>query len=249
MNAMPIRAAFSTIGRFLAKHAPEILIGLGIAGTGAAIALTAKAAPKANDHIKQAEKAKGDVLTPVEKVKATWKDYAPAVAAEAASVACIIAGGSVQHRRNISLAAAYALVNSAAGEYLENVGDKKAKDICDSIAKAKVAKAEPKLEKVNDIPEGKILYIESVTGQPFVSDDETIKGVINTLNYQLNRYEAVTLNDLLYEFDLVNSSIGEDFGWVRDKGLIDISYSYAPDSKGRPCKVLKYNTKPDYLWN
>ena len=64
----------------MAKHSPEILTGIGIAGMIATTVLAVKATPKALEYIDTATYEKEEPLTPVETVKACWKCY----------IACII---------------------------------------------------------------------------------------------------------------------------------------------------------------
>ena len=85
---MDIKKMRSTVINAVSEKSPEILIGFGLAGniTGETIN-----------------------ITKIDKVKLTWKCYAPAAVGYCASAACIIGAQSVNAKRNAVLAGAYKL--------------------------------------------------------------------------------------------------------------------------------------------
>ena len=60
------------------KHAPQILVGLGVAGSIAATVFAVKATPKAIKLVEERkEKENKEHLTPLETIETTWKCYVP----------------------------------------------------------------------------------------------------------------------------------------------------------------------------
>lgn len=235
---------------FMAKHSPEILIGVGITGMLTSVVLGIKATPKAIRLIKDAEEEKGEELTKLETVKACWKCYIPVVATAAVSTACLIGANSVHTRRNAALATAYNLSTTALAEYsekvIETIGEKKEEAIRGQINKDKLDKNP--VEKTNVIITGKgnTLCCDVLFGRYFESDIDKIKRAIAELNCQLLYNNYVSLNDFYDELDLDHIDIGDDLGWSIEQGKIDVDFGSQIASDGRPCITLEYNIAPKY---
>ena len=247
----------------LKKHSPEILTGIGIAGMVTTVILAVKATPKAMILIEHAGYEKGSnedpcmdmeytSLTKIEMVKVAWKPYVPAVITGVCSIACIIGASSVNVRRNAALATAYTISETALKEYkdkvLETIGEKKEKNVRDSIAQDKVDR-DPVLKKEIIVTKtGDTLCYDAMSGRYFKSDMETLKRVENELNRRLLEDGFVCLNDL---YDLIGGDmdpirIGDDLGWDSRTGLINLSFSSILASDGTPCLVVDFSVAPTY---
>ena len=139
---------FHKVGLQLKKHSPEILIVAGVIGTVTSAVMACKATTKVNTIL---SKAKEDIdiihnaaehpetLSEEYTVEDSKKDlaivytrtgvelfklYAPAVALGAISLASIITSNGILHKRNASLAAAYALVDRGFKEYRGRVKER-----------------------------------------------------------------------------------------------------------------------------
>ena len=77
----------------MAKHSPEILTGIGIAGMVTTTIMAVKATPKAMKLLEEEQQRHDEPLTKTETVKAAWKPYIPAAVTGAISVACLVGGG------------------------------------------------------------------------------------------------------------------------------------------------------------
>lgn len=136
---------FNRAGLQIKKHSPEILMVAGIAGTVASTVLACKATTKVSailDETKETttiinegmkngnvngkeytqEDGKKDLTivyaqTGIKLVKL----YAPAVILGALSITSIVAGHNILKKRNIALAAAYAVVDKGFKDYRKNV--------------------------------------------------------------------------------------------------------------------------------
>lgn len=139
-----ITRALCKAGLYLKKHSPEILMGIGAAGTVASAVLACKATLKVDEikkekedklsKIKEAtetiqeyteEDCKKDVMIVNTKaVVDTVKLYAPSVLLGAASLGCFFASHKIVHGRNVALAAAYSAVDKSFKKYRGRVVDR-----------------------------------------------------------------------------------------------------------------------------
>ena len=233
------------------KHSPEILIGLGIGGMYTSIVLAVSATPKALKLIEEAKAEREvDELTRTEVVKTTWKCYIPTAIAAAASTACFIGASSKYLRRNAALAAAYKISETALTEYrnkvVETVGEKKEKAIRDDIDKDRIEKNPVSRNEVIITEKGNTLCYDHLSGRYFNSDIETIRRAANNLNREMTVGIGmyVSLNEFYDEINLDHIPLGDELGWVVDKGLIDPDFSSHITDDGRPCLVLGFVTPP-----
>lgn len=251
----------------LKKRSPEILMGIGIAGMITTTVLAVRATPKAlllieeekrrqnNELLEEAEKngqencARINKLKPAELVRTTWKCYIPATITGVLSISCLIGASSVNAKRNTALATAYSLSESALKEYrgkvVETVGEKKEREIRDSVAKDKLKRDPVVSNEVIVTGHGKSLCYDSIS-RYFECDIETIRKAENTLNKRLLNEMYVSLNDFYYELGLRPSELGDDLGWNIDDGLIDLYFSSQIAEDGRPCLVIEYRIAPRY---
>lgn len=151
MNLSAIKTAVKTVEFVIKKHSPEILVGVGIAGTVVSTVMACKATLKVNDILEEKKQALNDIHTAMDMVKTgeidpekyTEKDmkhdttiayakaagklakiYAPAVIMGALSLGCIVGSSIILHRRNAALAAAYATLSKSFEAYREKVREK-----------------------------------------------------------------------------------------------------------------------------
>lgn len=238
----------------VAKHAPEILTGLGIAGMLTTTVLAVKATPKALKLIDEKKKELGtDELTPKETVKATWKCYVPAAITGTVSAGCLIGSSSVHLRRNAALATAYKLSETALTEYrdkvVETIGEKKERVIREKIDRDHIEKNPVTRNEVIVTKKGSTLCYDYYSGRYFESDIEEVKKAINQLNSAMLREEYVSLNDLYNELELEQVGIGDVMGWNIGRvgrALIQPRLSSHIAADGRPCIVVSCDPAPQH---
>lgn len=260
MNKMQLKAIFTDLGKAARKHSPEILTGIGIAGMLSTTVLAVRATPKALMLIEEKKREKkfaGEQpeLTKVEIVKNAWKPYIPAAVTGVASVACLVGASSVNARRNAALAAAYALSETTLADYKEKVvetlGEKKAQEVKDAIAKDQVEKNPPSKSTVIATDKGETLCYDPISGRYFKSDIEYIRRAVNNLNERLLFDTHISLNEYYDEIGLEEIfPMGEDLGWTVDpdsasKGLIELDFS-SQLAEGTPCLVVGFSNTPRY---
>lgn len=252
MNKLNIAKTFASAKKSLAKHSPEILTGIGIAGMVTTTVLAVKATPKALQLIEEKKKEEGvDKLAPVDVVKTTWKCYIPTAVTCVASAACLIGSTSVSVRRHAALATAYKLSETAIAEYreqvVEAVGEKKEQVIKEKVGQARIEKEPVSKSEVIVTKKGETLCYDYWSGRYFESDINLIKAAQNNLNEKLfNSFGGtVSLNDLYDELDLDHIGIGEDLGW-NTENRVDIHIGYGGADDGRPCIIISHNNPPKY---
>ena len=235
------------------KRSPEILMALGVTGMITSTVLAVKATKPALKVLEEKEEEKGEELTKVEVVKATYKYYLPAVVTSTVSVACIIGSSSVNARRNAALATAYQLSSSALSEYkekvVETIGEKKEKAIREKIAQDKINDEKTQTTPMYIVDTNATDFLDPIGGVRFVANIEKVRAAVNTTNAMLLDNDFVSLNDFYYELGLPPTKMGYKLGWDTKKGrresLIDIHFGSCVEN-GKAYAVLEYNLDPDY---
>lgn len=237
-------------GKILQKNSPYILVGVGIAGMGLAVASTIRATLRARDILDEQEVKLGRSLEKKEVIKATWTQYVPTVILFAGSTACIVGSSRIQFKRNAALGVAYKIAEDTARtmeqKLVEVVGEKKADKVRQEVNK-EVLNRHPVTEStVVVVEKGKSLILDNVSGRYFESDIETVRKKVNDMNTRLLNEMYVSLNEVYYELGLPEVDVGDILGFNVDSGLIDPSFTADIADDGRPCLVLNWRIQPKY---
>lgn len=252
MNKQAIMGFIKEVPKFLKKHSPEFLTGLGITGMVLTTVTAVKATPKALQLVDEKEIKDGKRLTKSEIVKTTWKCYIPSAITGAASVACIIGASSINAKRNAALAAAYAISVQDLADYkkkaLEVVGEKKEEAIRDAIAKEKLDQKPLNNSEVIMTGKGETLCFDPLSGRYFKSDIEKLRKAENILNRRMRDEVHLSLNEFYGEIGLDEIDIGDNLGWDIDKGYIDMDFSSQLTADGVPCLVMGHHNPPRYIF-
>lgn len=263
---MSIKSLFKGVCTTLAKHSPEILTGLGLAGMLSAIVLAVKATPKAEELIaERKDELEVDELTPAETVKAAWKPYIPAAATCVASMTCIIGASGIHYKRNAALASAYAFVDTSLKKYqdktAEMIGEEKEQEIRAAVAKDEIKQhPAPKVETIMSDQNGQSLfrYYDPLSDRYFYANDNIMTRVELNLNKRLysGQETYVTVNDLYDELTeqgvypkLKHTSTGSLLGWDIEHGGIEFWLTADRDEEGTPCGVMGFSRhkEPRYV--
>lgn len=252
MNKQAITGFVKEVPKFLKKHSPEFLTGLGITGMVLTTITAVKATPKALQLIDEKEIKDGERLTKKEIVKTTWKCYIPSAITGAVSIACVIGASSINAKRNAALAAAYAISVQDLADYkkkaLEVVGEKKEEAIRDAIAKEKLDQKPLNNSEVIMTGKGETLCFDPLSGRYFKSDIEKLRKAENILNRHMRDEVHLSLNEFYGEIGLDEIDIGDNLGWDIDKGYIDMDFSSQLTADGIPCLVMGHHTPPRYIF-
>ena len=244
---------FNTIKSVAIRRSPEILTGVGIAGMITTTVLAVRATPKALKVMEaKKEEAHVDKLPVLDTVKATWKFYIPATVTGVTSVACLVGASSVSARRNAALATAYSISQTALTEYkdkvVETIGEKKERDIRESIAKDKLEK-DPVTNRDVVITKSKsLLCYDGTFGRYFYSDHDTIKRAIDTIRGDIvTNGGYASLNEFYSLIGLDPIGVGDDLGWnLNHYKDLDIMLDYGSAADGQPCMIITYTVGPEY---
>lgn len=233
------------------EHSPEILMGIGVTGMVSATVLAVRATPKALRLIEnKKEEVEDEKLLPIDVVKTCWKCYIPATVTGTVSIACLIGANSINTRRKMALATAYALSETALKDYqekvVETIGEKKEQGIRDAVAKEKLERDPVRNKEIIVTERGNTRCYDVVSCRYFTSDIDKLKKIENELNRRMRDEMYISLNDFYYEIGLAPSSIGDDLGWNIDNGYIDFDFSSQLDDSGTPCLVVAYRVAPRY---
>ena len=252
--------AFHKAGFQLKKHSPEILVVTGVVGTVVSAVMACKATTKVStiiDKTKESvetihECANNPDLTEEYTPEDVKKDltivyaqtgvqlvklYAPAVALGAVSIAGILTGHNILHKRNLALAAAYTAVDTSFKQYrgrlIERFNDKldkelfydiKAKEIEETIVDEKgKEKTVKKTIEVADPVAAHSLYTfcfdEYATG--WQRDAEANKFFLlqqqDWANDKLKAKGHMFLNEVLDMVGLPRCRAGQTVGWIYDE--------------------------------
>ena len=236
----------------IAKHSPEILLGLGIVGFGTTVVLAVKATPKALKMIDEKKKEEGvDTLTPIETVKVAWKPYLPAAISGVTSVACLVAANSVHVKRNAAIAAAYKISETALFEYrdkvVETIGEKKEQAVRDKVKQKQISSLVTDTREVVYTGHGNSLCLDPLSKRTFKSDIEHIRRAENALNKQMlhDIYGSVSLNEFYDEIGLEHTDVGDILGWNTEH-LINLDIGSGITKDGEPCLVISHYNEPKY---
>lgn len=252
MSKLSLRTLLKDTEKYIKKHSPEILTGIGITGMITTTVLAVNATPKAMMLIEERKlDLNTDDLSKSEVIKTAWKCYIPAFVTGTMSVACIIGASSLNVRRNAALAAAYALSDSTFKEYREKVvdhiGEKKETEVRDAIAKDRIDNNPVENNQIIITNNGDTLCYEPFSGRYFKSDIEKIKRAVNEINRRMLDDTYVSLNDFYYELELDETKLGNQLGWRVDTcGLIDARFSSQLTNDGTPCLIMDFVDAPIY---
>lgn len=261
MNIIQSLKLASGIGRkWLVKNAPDVLIGVSIGMSTAAVILTIPATVRAEKLILQKQEeakllaeAKNEDphdFTKLEKVKACWICYIPTLLTLGTSVTTAIFANRLSAARIAALATAYSLSEKKFREYEEKVtemiGVDKEKKVRDSIAQEFVER-NPATEIVSG--GGEYLCCDMMTGRYFRSTQEKVRRAFNSINHRLLTEGELTLNELYDEFDLPHVEIGDKLGWrmYDSSDLIEPVFSTVQyPATGEPCLAVDYDVGSIY---
>ena len=169
---------------------------------------------------------------PKEVVKEIAPLYLPALLMGGASIAAFVSANTVSVHRLTATSAALTATEEAFRTYrnkvVEQVGEKKAKEVIAKIAEDKVKKNPPALDE-NDkhgapviiTGDGESLCYETYTGRYFKSNIDKLRRVETVINQRLIHEDFISLNELYDEIGLPPVKLGDQLGW----NVMDISGS------------------------
>lgn len=242
---------WNTMSLFAKSNSTSILTGFAITGVITTGIFAGKASIKAEKILEEMD---GKPVERKEKFKTIAPVFAPAVISGTATIMCIFLSHSIDSQKQVALMSAYSMSEHAMKAMEEKLGDKKVKQIQDSIFEDEVRKNPPREESIIDTGKGKTKFRDGVFGGDFYSDIEYVKSVFNKHNKMLNDGDVVSVNDLRWDLGLPQIEMGSIMGWncgqleerltaVMDKDLQDVNQEEV-DS----ILVISYNRPKEFGW-
>lgn len=211
----------------LKRTSPTILSCIAAIGTVATAVLAVKATPKAIEYIQMNTGYNHDGVMEVpskeEIVKATWKNYIPAVAVGLGTIVCILSANGLNRKQQATITSAYVLLENAYKEYKN-----KLKDIYGEETDTEVRKAVAKDNYTGDpdVTDGKLLFYDEYSNRYF---ERTMEEVIDA-EYHLNREFIlegdVKLNKFYELLGLPGTELGAVVGWDCESAAAFFGYQW-----------------------
>lgn len=245
---------------FLSSHSPEILTGLGISSMVTSTILAVKATPKAVQLISEEmtnrseDNGTGSTVMVVhdlefkDKFKLVWKEYLPAASFGVSGIIFVICGIVIKNKRSAALATAYAMTEHAFMTYkdkvIETIGEKKEKQIRQSIDQDTINKNPPKTNQVVMVSKNNTLIRDMLSGRYFRGDIDKIRKIVNECNRTITIDNYISLNEFYNYIGLEGVKNGDRIGWNIDTGLIELDFSACIAENDEPCICIDYVRMP-----
>ena len=257
INTKTLRKSFKKAQLTVRKHSPEILMVAGVIGTVAGAVMACKETLELGDVLDECKQEKMELeeqyamceeysedALKKDQVKLTIKQaakivklYAPSVIMEITSIGVIFASNDIMRKRNASMAAAYATLNSMYKRYRQNViesyGEEVDKDMRFGVKHEKVTEIDEDGNKVKI--DARIVDLDNTALA--ISDYSRffqmgckgfdassgrynllyLKGIQAMFNNKLIADGYVMLNDVYRELGFDTIPEGWSIGWVYDE--------------------------------
>lgn len=257
INTKTLRKSFKKAQLTVRKHSPEILMVAGVIGTVAGAVMACKETLELEDVLDECKQEKMEleeqyamceeysedalkkdqVKLTIKQVAKIVKLYAPSVIMEATSIGVIFASNDIMRKRNASMAAAYATLNSMYKRYRQNViesyGEEVDKDMRFGVKHEKVTEIDEDGNKVK--VDARIVDLDNTALA--ISDYSRffqmgckgfdassgrynllyLKGIQAMFNNKLIADGYVMLNDVYRELGFDTIPEGWSIGWVYDE--------------------------------
>ena len=257
INTKTLRKSFKKAQLTVRKHSPEILMVAGVIGTVAGAVMACKETLELEDVLDECKQEKMELeeqyamceqysedALKKDQVKLTIKQaakivklYAPSVIMEVTSIGVIFASNDIMRKRNASMAAAYATLNSMYKRYRQNViesyGEEVDKDMRFGVKHEKVTEIDEDGNKVKI--DARIVDLDNTALA--ISDYSRffqagckgfdassgrynllyLKGIQAMFNNKLIADGYVMLNDVYRELGFDTIPEGWSIGWIYDE--------------------------------
>ena len=238
---------------FLKKNSSTILTVVGAVGVVGTSVLSVKATPKALILLDEAEKEKGEKLTPLEVVKVGWKPYIPAVIMGASTIACIFGANILNTKKQASLMSAYALLDNSYKEYRNKMIELYDKE-ADIQVRGKIA--ESHLDENMERDENKLLFFEYQSMQFFEATMDHVMQAECAFKELLNTRGYACMNEYYELLGIDGIPEGSQLGWYDNEHIgpygveeLEIYYERTTMKNGTECWIIDMNNPPtvDYI--
>lgn len=253
---MNLKDITNTVVANAKEHSPEILIVAGVIGVVASAVMACKATTKIDtildehkdtmekihemptdipDVYSEEDRKKDTVVTYAKTSFKLVKLYGPAITLGALSIASIFASNDILRKRNVSLAAAYALVDKGFKEYRSRVVERFGKDVDHQLlynikeeeveetvvdAKGKEKTVKKKVEVADGVESEYVRYFTK-SNPNWVNDENLVRYFLERVQSYVNDKlivdKVMCLNDVYKELGFDTTKAGMVVGWIYDK--------------------------------
>lgn len=246
------KTIFAVAEKFVTDNSPQILTGLGVAGTVTTVVLTTRAGYRVgmdastqyHEALREGEPLPEHLLDLKHVVKTYWNEFIPAAVAGTATITCIVAANHIGTRRTAAIAAAFKLSEKLAEEYKDRVvktlGARKEETMRAELAKERMEKSGGTETII--VVGSEVLFYDELSGRFFKNEMERVRKAVNDINYHVNNYLHASLTDFYEKIGLARTGFSDSVGWNTDE-LLDVTYS-ATMLDGRPAIAISFNTNP-----
>lgn len=239
-------------GDLVIKNSPKILTGCAVTGVVGTAIFAAKATPKAQIVLEEAQKAyseehPNEKFPVFEAVKTVLPVYLPAICMGGVTIGCIIGATTIISKRNAVLASLYSASELALKNYqekvIETIGEKKEHEVREAIAKDEMRSNPASMAEIIDTRRGPSLCYDELSGRYFYSDIDFIRRCADRVNRGIISDMWASLNEFYCELGLDSIDLGKDVGWNVDH-MMKLGFTTQLSDDDRPCLVVQYYNRP-----
>ncbi len=237
---MNLKSGFYIAKAFAKENSPSILTGIAISGTATTAYLAGVAGYKTAGRLSEGPPT--EQLPKKEIVREVWTLYIPAAVSGTITIGCIFGATQIASKRATAAYSLLAVSERIFQEYREKVveelGEKKEKNIRDEVAQLEVTNNPPSNIIVANA-DG-VLCCELLTGRYFLCDMETLRRSVNDINAKLLREDYCVIGEFYYLINIPFTSNSSRIGWSSDK-LLELEFTTTLTEDGKPCLAFDYN--------
>lgn len=264
---MDVKKILGSLLKLASDNSPAILTGLGIAGFGTTVVMTARVASRVEDIHRRRAWERDDISEYGEEKTRKYdirQSYAgeakelaplcaPVIGMGLISAGCVLMSHKIHSDRQTAIMTAYSLSTEALNRYqskvVEKLGEEIHQEILDSATKEFV-RDNPEKDvdpETLPVPEGTVRCYDAVTGRYFFSSREKIIEAESEINKRLINEVRVPLEEFYYEMGLEEAFVlGKKTGWdisspYYNGGNLDVYFTPMLDDEKNPCLVLNYH--------
>ena len=257
MDQSLISTSLKTINKNISKNSPSILTALGVAGLVSTVVLAIRATPKAIEILEREKEFRYDEyedeapIDVVDTIKLTWRVYAPTIGMGLATTFCIVGANNIHLRTNAALASLFSITETTLKEYqakvVETIGEAKEEKIRGEIAQEQINKNPVADQTIVLTGNGDYLCYDAFSGRYFRSNVDFLRKKENEFNRKLLRELWLNINEFYYEIGLDAIELGDEMGWIAERGLLELKFTTKLTADGVPCLVMGYSVSPHHI--
>lgn len=201
---------------FAKENDTAILTGIAIAGVVSTGIFAGNASIKAEHVLQDIRKnhpGKIETMDTKERVKLLAPIFMPTILCGMVTIGCIWATHSIDASKQMALMSAYSFSEKAIKSMEDKLGEKKARQLQNSIFEDDVKTNPPKESTMYDTGKGTTKFRDGILGGDFTADIEYVKSVFNKYNKMLNDGDIVYVNDIRWDLGLPQTEMGGILGW------------------------------------